>query len=225
MALCTMTGLQVAFLLPALRHARALLCNHSNEARHLTMAILSSSALLQRSAVLQPISAAVLAILSSGRASVRNGGHTRMEEDIPFAFLDSSAAPGTIAGPILVSLPSNQQRSQFRRPAVSHSPQWWAHSNGGGHCPYPPPSSVRKSISAAVCVHNGRLTRMEKDIASAQYLASGVCYSFVQQSSRAVPCRATHLNRRGQYLCLSPGSVHHSVGRQCSSALLRAHSN
>ena len=125
----------------------------------------------------------VFTILSSGRASVRNGGHTRMREDIAFAFLGSNAAPGTVVGPILVSLPSNQQRSQFRRPAVSHSPQWWAHSNGGGHCPYPPPSSVRKSISAAVCVHNGRLTRMEKDIASAQYLASGVCYSFVQQSS------------------------------------------
>ena len=137
--------------------------------------------------MLQPISAAVLAILSSSRASVRNGGHARIKEDVASAFLGSSAAPGTIAGPILVSLPSNQQRSQFRRPAVSHSPQWWAHSNGGGHCPYPPPSSVRKSISAAVCVHNGRLTRMEKDIASAQYLASGVCYSFVQQSSRAVP--------------------------------------
>jgi hypothetical protein len=84
--------------------------------------------------VLQPISAKVLAILSSGRASVRNGGHTRMEEDIAFAFLGSNAAPGTVVGPILVSLPSNQQRSQFRRPAVSHSPQWWAHSNGGGHC-------------------------------------------------------------------------------------------
>ena len=132
---------------------------------------------------------------------MRNGGQARIKEDIASAFLGSNAAPGTIAGPILVSLPSNQQRSQFRRPAVSHSPQWWAHSNGGGHCPYPPPSSVRKSISAAVCVHNGRLTRMEKDIASAQYLASDVCYSFVQQSSRAVPCRATHLNGRGQYFC------------------------
>ena len=75
--------------------------------------------------MLQPISAAVLAILSSGRASVRNSGHARMEEDIASAFLGSNAAPGTVAGPILVSLPSNQQRSQFRRPAVSHSPQWW----------------------------------------------------------------------------------------------------
>ena len=37
MALCTMTGLQVAFLLPALRHARALLCNHSNEAGQLPL--------------------------------------------------------------------------------------------------------------------------------------------------------------------------------------------
>ena len=161
--------------------------------------------------MLQPISAAVLAILSSGRASVRNGGHTRMEEDIPFAFLGSSAAPGTIAGPILVPLPSNQQCSSFHRPAVSHSPHLWAHSNGGGHCPYPPPSSVRKSVSAAVCVLNGRLTRMEKDIASAQHLASGVCYSFVQQSSSAVPCRANYLNGRGQYLC----PPRRTGGRQC----------
>ena len=165
--------------------------------------------------MLQPISAAVLAILSSSRASVRNGGHARIKEDVASTFLGSSAALGTIAGPILVPLPSNQQRSPFHRPAVSHSPQWWAHSNGGGHCPYPPPSSVRKSISAAVCVHNGRLTRMEKDIASAQYLASGVCYSFVQQSSRAVPCRATHLNGRGQYLCLPRSSAGQSVIQQC----------
>ena len=130
-------------------------------------------------------------------------------------FMGSSAAPGTIAGPILVPLPSNQQRSPFHRPAVSHSPQWWAHSNGREHCPYPPPSSVRKSISAAVCVHNGRLTRMEKDIASAQHLASGVCYSFVQQSSSAVPCRATHLNGRGQYLCPPRSSAGQSAIQQC----------
>ena len=74
--------------------------------------------------MLQPIGAAVLAILWSGRASVRNGGHTRIKEDIASAFLGSNAAPGTVAGPILVPLPSNQQRSLFHRPAVSHSPQW-----------------------------------------------------------------------------------------------------
>ena len=53
--------------------------------------------------MLQPISAAVLAILVSGRASVRNGRHTRMEEDIAFAFLGSNAAPGTVVGPILAT--------------------------------------------------------------------------------------------------------------------------
>jgi hypothetical protein len=59
--------------------------------------------------------------------------------------------------------------------------------------------SLSSTSSAAVCVHNVRLTRMEKDIASAQHLASGVCKSIVnkkcssmrvQQSSSAVPCRA-----------------------------------
>ena len=126
--------------------ARALLWNHSNEAIQLPLPNTRYSVVQCTIAVLHPISTAVLAILSSCRASVRNGGHARMEEDISSAFMGSSAAPGTIAGPILVFLPSNQQRSPFRRPAVSHSPQWWAHSNGGGQCLYPLPSSVCKSI-------------------------------------------------------------------------------